>query len=114
MDLINVKTEKAREIAINNLKGNTTNKIKELRKKLIDILDNNTSTRAYLLAIQRINKIEKVLNNLPKEDKEAVKKIFFEKHNQVYAEMNDGITKDMYYNIKNKIIYLTAIEFELI
>ncbi len=83
-------------------------------KKLIDILDNNTSTRAYLLAIQRINKIEKVLNNLPKEDKEAVKKIFFEKHNQVYAEMNDGITKDMYYNIKNKIIYLTAIEFELI
>lgn len=83
-------------------------------KKLIDILDNNTSTRTYLLAIQRINKIEKVLNNLPKEDKEAVKKIFFEKHNQVYAEMNDGITKDMYYNIKNKIIYLTAIEFELI
>ena len=83
-------------------------------KKLIDIVDNNTSTRAYLLAIQRINKIEKVLNNLPKEDKEAVKKIFFEKHNQVYAEMNDGITKDMYYNIKNKIIYLTAIEFELI
>lgn len=83
-------------------------------KKLIDILDNNTSTRTYLLAIQRINKIEKVLNNLPKEDKEAVKKIFFEKHNQVYAEMNDGITKDMYYNIKNKMLYLTAIEFDLI
>lgn len=83
-------------------------------KKLINNINNNTSTRTYLLAIQRINKIEKVLNNLPKEDKEAVRKIFFEKHNQVYAEMHDNITKDMYYNAKNKMIYLTAIEFELI
>ena len=83
-------------------------------KKLINNINNNTSTRTYLLAIQRINKIEKILDNLPKEDKEAVEKIFFEKHNQVYAEMNDRITKDMYYNIKNKMIYLTAIEFDLI
>lgn len=29
-------------------------------------------------------------------------------------EVNDNITKDMYYNIMNKMIYLTAIEFELI
>ena len=83
-------------------------------KKLINNINNNTSTRSYLLAIQRINKIERVLNNLPKEDKEAVRKIFFEKHNQIYAEMHDNITKDMYYNAKNKMIYLTAIEFELI
>lgn len=84
-------------------------------KKLIDTLDkNNTHTRTFLLAIQRINKIDKVLSNLPDEDKEAVKKIFLEKHNQIYAEMHDGITKDMYYNIKNKMIYLTAIEFDLI
>lgn len=83
-------------------------------KKIINNINNNTSTRTYLLAIQRINKIEKILNSLPGEEKEAVKKIFFEKHNQVYAEMNDNITKDMYYNIKNKMIYLTAIEFDLI
>lgn len=83
-------------------------------KKLIDTLDNNTSTRTHLLAIQKMNKIEKVLDNLPKEDKAAVEKIFFEKHNQVKAEIQDGITKDMYYNIKNKMIYLTAIEFDLI
>ena len=81
---------------------------------MINNINNNTSTRSYLLAIQRINKIERVLNNLPKEDKEAVRKIFFEKHNQIYAEMHDNITKDMYYNAKNKMIYLTAIEFELI
>lgn len=83
-------------------------------KKLIKTIENNTSTRTLLLIIQRLDKIEKVYNKLPKEDKEAVNKIFFEKHNQVYAEMNDGITKDMYYNIKNKMIYLTAIEFDLI
>ena len=83
-------------------------------KKLIDILDNNTSTRTYLLAIQRLNKIDKVYNSLSIEEKEAFEKIFIEKHNQVYAEMHDNITKDMYYNIKNKMIYLTAIEFDLI
>lgn len=83
-------------------------------KRLIANLENNTSTRTYLLAIQRISKIDKVYNNLPKEDKEAVKRIFFEKHNQVYSEIHYGITKDMYYNIKNKMIYLTALEFDLI
>ena len=83
-------------------------------KKIIETISNSTSTRALLLAIQRLYKIEKVLNNLPKEDKEAVEKIFFEKHSQVYAEIQDGTTKDMYYNIKNKMIYLTAIEFDLI
>ena len=84
-------------------------------KKIIQTINNdNTSTRTFLLAIQRLNKIEKVYNSLSKEDKEAVKKIFFEKHNQVYAETHDNITKDMYYNIKNKMIYLTAIEFDLI
>ena len=39
MDLINVKTEKAREIAINNLKGNTTNKIKEVNIDYPEYLD---------------------------------------------------------------------------
>lgn len=83
-------------------------------KKLINNINNNTQTRTYLLAIQRINKIDKVYNNLSKEEKEAFKKIFIDNHNQIYAEMHDNITKDMYYNIKNKIIYLTAIEFDLI
>ena len=83
-------------------------------KKLIDILDNHTATRTFLLATQRLNKIDKVYNNLSKEEKETFEKIFIEKHNQVYAAMHDNLTKDMYYNIKNKIIYLTAIEFDLI
>ena len=40
MDLINVKSDTARQIAISNLKGNTTKKIKALREKLSDILAN--------------------------------------------------------------------------
>lgn len=87
-------------------------------KKLIVELEKDAelrgSSRTILLTLQRINKIDKVINNLPKEDKDTVEKIFFEKHNQVYAEMHDNITKDMYYNIMNKMIYLTAIEFDLI
>ena len=40
MDLINVKSDKARKIAINNLTGSTTNKIKDLREELIQIISN--------------------------------------------------------------------------
>ena len=40
MDLINVKSDTARQIAISNLKGNTTKKIRTLREKLSDILAN--------------------------------------------------------------------------
>lgn len=39
-DLINVKTDKARQIVINNLTGTTTNKIKHLREKLIKLITN--------------------------------------------------------------------------
>lgn len=87
---------------------------KKNKKLLCELEKTNRRTRTILLTLQRINKIDKVYNGLPEEEKESVEKIFFEKHNQVYAEMHDGITKDMYYNIKNKMIYLTAIEFDLI
>lgn len=39
-DLINAKTDKARQIVINNLTGTTTNKIKNLREKLVQIISN--------------------------------------------------------------------------
>ena len=39
-DLINTKTDKARKIVINNLKGTTSNKIKVLREKLVKIINN--------------------------------------------------------------------------
>ncbi len=40
MDLINVKTQEARKMAINNLKGQVSDKIKELREMLVKILSN--------------------------------------------------------------------------
>ena len=39
-DLINAKTDKARQIVINNLKGSTSNKIRTLREKLVKIITN--------------------------------------------------------------------------
>lgn len=39
-DLINVKTDKARQIVINNLTGTTTSKIKNLREKLVQLISN--------------------------------------------------------------------------
>lgn len=40
MDLINSKTEKSRNLAINQLNGKSSELIKELRKKIVDILAN--------------------------------------------------------------------------
>ena len=39
-DLINTKTDKARKIVMNNLKGTTSNKIRDLREKLVKIITN--------------------------------------------------------------------------
>lgn len=72
------------------------------------------STRSILIATQRIRQIETVFNKLHDEDKKAVELIFFKQHSQIYAQVNDNITKDMYYNAKNKMLYLTALEFDLI
>ena len=72
------------------------------------------STKSILIATQRIHKIETVFNRLHDEDKKAVELIFFKQHSQIYAQVNDNITKDMYYNAKNKMLYLTALEFDLI
>lgn len=40
MELINTKNDNSRKIAINNLKGSTTNEIKKLREKIVQILSN--------------------------------------------------------------------------
>ena len=40
MELINTKNDTSRKIAINNLKGSTTNEIKKLREKIVQILSN--------------------------------------------------------------------------
>lgn len=71
MDLINVKSDKARKIAINNLKGATTNKIKKLRQTLVDIISNievNIDYPEYLdIEEMTINKIKKELKTIEEE-----------------------------------------------
>ena len=75
IDLINAKNDQARKIGINNLKGRTTNKIKSLRQKLLDIISNievNIDYPEYQdieeITIQKIKKeigiIEKDLNKI--------------------------------------------------
>lgn len=81
----------------------------ELQKK-----PNNINSHSILVATQRINQIEEILNRLNEEDEKAVKIIFFDKKSQVKAEMEDNLTKGMYYYVMNKVIYLVAEEMNLI
>ncbi len=84
--------------------------IQELQKKD----QNEIITRTLLIATQKINKIENVINKLNCEEKELVEIIFFKKANQTRAETFYYISKDAYYNMMNKMLYLTALEFDLI
>lgn len=87
-------------------------------KKIIEDLQKQSQkeiiTRTLLIATQKIIQIENVLNKLSKEEKELIEIIFFKKTNQIKAETFYYISKDAYYNIMNKMLYLTAIEFNLI
>ena len=84
--------------------------IQEVQKEPI----NEIVTRTLLIATQKIKLIENVYNGLIKEEQELVEIIFFKKTNQGRAEAYYYISKDAYYNIKNKMLYLTAKEFNLI
>jgi pantothenate kinase-related protein Tda10 len=89
-------------------------KNKILLKDLQKQKENEITTRTLLIATHKINMIENVINKLNKEEKELVEIIFFNKTNQVKAEIYYYISKDAYYNIMNKMLYLTALEFDLI
>ena len=71
MDLINVKSDKARKIAINNLTGSTTNKIKALREELVQIISNIEVNIDYpeYQDIEEMT-IEKIKENIDKIEKD--------------------------------------------
>lgn len=81
-------------------------------RKILDRLEGNT--KALLLAERRLKQIDKVLDSLNEEDRETAEIIFFEQYTQAGAEMAKNVTKAMYYNCMNKVIYLVAKEMELI
>ena len=84
--------------------------LKELEKKK----SSEIAIRPMLIATQKLCQIENVYNNLSKEEQELVEIIFFKKTNQAKAETYYYISKDAYYNMMNKMLYLTALEFDLI
>ena len=71
-------------------------------------------TRDLIIASKRLAQIENVLQSLNQEDREAAEIIFFEKYTQAGAEVAKGLSKAAYYNVMNKVIYLTAREMDLI
>ena len=89
-------------------KGNGTGNPTE--KKAVRITE-LMSTKRILTAEKKMRGIERAFARLAKEEMEVVELIFKEGKSQIYTQMNNGISKDTYYNTMNKIIYITAIEF---
>ena len=92
-----------------------------VKKELMDYKSNKKllkkykgDTRGLILANMRLAQIDNVLNSLNKEDREAAELIFIDKYTQSGAEIAKGLSKAAYYNAMNKIIYLVAIEMDLI
>ena len=77
MDLINTKSDNARKIALSNLTGSTTNKIKELRKQISDILTNievNIDYPEYLdIEVMTIEKVKDIITKISLEIDKLIK-----------------------------------------
>jgi len=92
-----------------------------VKKELMDYKSNKKlvakykgDTRGLILANMRLAQIESVLERLNKEDREAAELIFIDKYTQSGAEVAKGLSKAAYYNAMNKVIYLVAVEMDLI
>ena len=92
-----------------------------VKKELMDYKSNKKliakykgDTRGLILANMRLKQIDNVLNSLNKEDREAAELIFIDKYTQSGAEIARGLSKAAYYNAMNKVIYLVAVEMDLI
>lgn len=92
-----------------------------VKKELMDYKTNKKlvakykgDTRGLILANMRLAQIDNVFNSLNKEDREAAELIFIDKYTQSGAEIAKGLSKAAFYNAMNKVIYLVAVEMELI
>ncbi len=86
-ELVKTKNEKARKIAIENLKGNTSNKIKELRQELRKIISNIEVNIDYpeYLDIEEMTQ-DKIKNSLSDIKEELDKIIINSKNSRVLRE----------------------------
>lgn len=83
-------------------------------QKNITKSNQTVNSNTLLILAKKITSIERVYSNLNKEEQELFNIIFEKGCNQLYAKTYYNVTKDMYYNAMNKIIYLTAKEYEQI
>jgi hypothetical protein len=90
------------------------NRNKQILQELTNQKSNQVATKTLLILTKKINNIEKVYKKLNENDQELFNIIFEKGCNQLYAKTYYNITKDMYYNAMNKIIYLVAQEYEQI
>lgn len=84
----------------------------EANKRLVS--EYKGDSRRILIVNTRIAQIERVFERLSKEEREEAELIFICKYTQSGAEIARGISKDAYYNIMNKVIYLVAVEMNLL
>lgn len=71
----------------------------------------NMTTRRIMTLERNVKDIDNVRERLDEYEREIFDLIFKKKMNWRQAETEKNLMKDSYYNIKNKIVYLTAIEF---
>ena len=79
------------------------------QQKAIRIAD--LSTRAMIEASRRISYINEVLKRLNDEEKRVTEYIFRDKLSQIQVQMRYDIQSSFYYNTRNKVVYITAIEY---
>ena len=90
------------------------NRNKQIIQELTNQKTSQVATKSLLILTKKVNCIENVYNKLNENDQELFNIIFEKGCNQLYARTYYNVTKDMYYNAMNKIIYLVAQEYEQI
>lgn len=73
-------------------------------------INERMSTKRMIKIEKNIAAIERAFKRLPDEEMKVVELIFKKGQSQIYTEVNNNVSKDTYYNIMNKTIYITAIE----
>ena len=68
------------------------------------------NSRAILVTSNKIMQIENVIKMLNDNEKEVFEVIFKERLSQVQAQVREGIGKEMYYKVRNKVVNLVAYE----
>ena len=68
------------------------------------------NSRAILVTANKIMQVENVIKMLNEEEKDVFELIFKDRMSYVQACVQKWITKEKYYNVRNKVVLLTAYE----